>query len=291
MKQLYLLILIFLPASCGSSNPQGKDGGDIHIEKTLYEGRPHFLVRTLAAAYYFDIQGGGFSRIFDWEGNDWINFIMEPWDTYPASAASSYRGLPNLIYQGEDDGAGHPGHNRCTSRAESNKIISESVSGQWLWSWEFHNDYAVLDMIRTDPDRSYWFLYEGTPGGSFSPEESYFGTSEGGPFPCAQDYYKGNMLRGRFRWIYAGNNRAPCTLFFIQKQEDEVPDIISILGNTEAGLDSPDGMTVFGFGRGPDATPLLKGKQCFVIGFYPEQIGDTITHHELGRYIQTSFLE
>jgi hypothetical protein len=77
----------------------------------------------------------------------------------------------------------------------------------------------------------------------------------------------------------------------IQVKEDQAEDMISFLGNTENGLDSPDGMTVFGFGRGPDAEPLLEGSQCFILGFYPAQIVDVKDHHRLGSYIQTSFLE
>lgn len=291
MKQLYLLILIFLPASCVTGNPQSKQDGDIPVEKILYQGRHHFLIRTRAAEYYYDIQGGGFSRIIDQEGNDWISFRMEPWDTYPASAASSYRGLPNLVFKGEDNGAGHPGHNKCSSRAESNRIISESLNGRWKWSWEFHDDYAVLDLVRTDPDRSYWFLYEGTPGGSFNPGANYFGSSEGGPFEAGHDYSSGNGLHGRFHWMYAGNLNTPGTFFMIQPEEDEISDLIAFLGNTGSGLESPDGMTVFGFGRGPNATPLLKGSRRFIIGFYPEKITDKTSHRKLSRYIHNSFLD
>ena len=291
MLAVYLLILLLFQPVCGYPQDLNHATGETEVEEVLYEGRPHYLIRTRVADYYYDIRGGGFSRIIDAQGKDWIGFHMQPWGTYPASAASSYRGLPNLVFQGEDDGAGHPGHDRCTSRAESNLIISESLNGRWLWSWEFHDTFARLVLIRTDPERPYWFLYEGTPGGSFSPDECYFGTSEGGPYPCTYDYFKGDMLRGRFRWIYAGNKHEPGILFMIRMLEDEAGDMISFLGNTESGLDSPDGMTVFGFGRGPGADPLLQGNQCFIIGFYPEQIVDTEAHQRLGIYIQTSFLE
>lgn len=42
--------------------------------------------------------------------------------------------------------------------------------------------------------------------------------------------------------------------------------MMSYLGNSEEGAGSPDGMTVFGFGRGPDTQPLLTGKHSFLIG-------------------------
>ena len=189
---------------------------------------------------------------------------MAPWGSYPASAASAFRGLPNLVFQEADDGAGHPGHDKCVSRIEGNRIITRSLSGLWEWSWEFFDSHAVLEIIKADPERSYWFLYEGTPGGAFKPEQSYFGTSAGGPHKAAHDYYKGDILRGDFQWMYAGSSDAAGNLFMIQLEEDTLTDMVSFLGNTEAGMDSPDGMTVFGFGRGKEATPLLKGKQHFV---------------------------
>lgn len=288
-RLLVLLTLIFAPA-CGSGPPGKQEPSEISMEETLYLGRPHFLVRTNALDYYYDIRGGGFSRILDKEGNDWIGFRMEPWDSYPAAAASSFRGLPNLVFQQSDDGAGHPGHDKCISRAGKNRIITESLSGRWKWSWEFHNAHAILEMNKTDPERSYWFLYEGTPGGIFSPDETYFGNNMGGPHKAVQDYYQGDILWGDFRWIYAWSSNASATLFMIQEQEDELMDMISFLGNTQKGLESPDGMTVFGFGREKEATPLLKGGQRFIIGLYPEQILDQKAHQRLKDYLEMNLL-
>jgi hypothetical protein len=281
MKILYLLALSLITLSCAS---------DLSMEETFYEERPHFLVRTAALDYYYDIQGGGFSRIIDKEGNDWINFRMEPWGSYPASAASSFRGLPNLVFQQADDGAGHPGHDKCSSQVKSRRIVTESQSGLWKWSWEFHDSYAILDIIKTDPERSYWFLYEGTPGGSFNPDYNYFGSNKGGPYRASYDYFKGDIYRDHFHWIYAGASNAAGTFFMIQEQGDELKDMISYLGNTVDGMDSPDGMTVFGFGREKEATPLLQGSQRFIIGIYPEKIQDKPDHIKLRNYIETSFL-
>jgi hypothetical protein len=281
MKQLCLLVSLLFTLACSA---------DISIEETTYEGRTHFLVKSQSLEYFYDIQGGGFSRIIDQEGRDWVSFRIEPWGSYPASAASAFRGLPNLVFQGEDDGAGHPGHDKCISRAEANKIITSSRSGLWEWSWEFFDNYAVLDVLKTDPERSYWFLYEGTPGGAYKPGQSYFGSHAGGPYPATHDYYQGDILWGDFYWMYAGSSDAAGTLFMIQEKQDKLKDMISFLGNTEKGMESPDGMTVFGFGRGKEATPLLQGKQRFIIGLYPDKIHDRKTHEKLHRYIENHFL-
>jgi hypothetical protein len=263
----------------------------LSMEEASYEGRPHLLVKTSTLDYYYDVRGGGFSRILDNQGNDWVGFNMEPWGQYPASAASSFRGLPNLVFQGEDDGAGHPGHERCSSYKEGNRIYTESNSGKWKWCWEFHADHAVLEILRTDPDRSYWFLYEGTPGGSYQPGKSYFGSDQGGPFPGGYDYFRGDIGWGHYRWMYAGQEGAGGTFYMLQETADERMDMISFLGNSETGLDSPDGMTVFGFGREEGATPLLKGKQRFIIGLYPENIEDPEGHQKLSKYLKSKFLK
>ncbi len=290
MKLVYLLFLILLPLACRPNATRVQSMTELIIEETEYEGRPHFRVTTGTLSYYYDLRGGGFSRIIDQDGNDWISFRMEPWGSYPASAASAFRGLPNLVFQQDDDGAGHPGHDKCTSRIEKNKIITESLNGLWEWSWEFEDSHAVLELTNTDPERAYWFLYEGIPGGRYCPDETTFGHDSGGPHQATQDYYKGDILRGHFRWIYVGNKNTPGTLFMIQDHKDELLDMISFLGNTEAGLDSPDGMTVIGFGREKDATAMLKGNQRFIIGIYPEYIHDRDAHEKLRKYIESKFL-
>jgi len=282
MRYISFLLLPIVLAACSNG---------IHMEETDHEGRPHILVRTHSLDYYYDVGGGGFSSIIDREGNDWIGFRMEPWGSYPASAASSFRGLPNLVFQQEDDGAGHPGHDQCRSTTEGRKIITQSLSGKWLWSWEFYDDHAILEILRTDPDRTYWFLYEGTPGGRYDPANTYVGSNREGPLPAGYDYHHGDILWGNFQWIYAGSQEASGCFYMVQPKKDDRMDMISFLGNTEAGLDSPDGMTVFGFGRERDATPMLKGPQSFVIGLYPGRIGNQEAHERLKSHLESHFLK
>lgn len=277
MRYLFILLLPLFLNSC--QDP-------VTMEETDYRGRKHILVKTQALDYYYDVKGGGFSRIVDREGKDWIAFKMEPWGEYPASAASSFRGLPNLVFQGEDDGAGHPGHDKCISRVEGKSIVTESLSSLWQWTWEFYDDHAVLNIQKADPNRYYWFLYEGTPGGSFDPENSYFGSDKGGPLPGGHDYYKGDILWDEFQWMYAGGSQTAGTFYMIQENKDTLTDMISFLGNTEDGLDSPDGMTVFGFGRKDGAKPLLRGSQDFIIGLYPDRIVDEKDHFQISKFIE-----
>jgi hypothetical protein len=241
---------------------------NIDITTGTYENRDHFMVHTETATYYYDIAGGGFSRIIDRYGNDWVSYKTEPWNQYPASAASAYRGLPNLVFKSDvDGGAGHPGHDKVTSEVVSeNKIRTNTKSGAWEWEWTFNDDHAVLEVLKTDGESPYWFLYEGTPGGDYSPEKYSFGTSEGGPNNDIPDFYKGDISFGNFDWAYFNKNSTDATFYVAQVTGDQEIDMMSYLGNSDQGAESEDGMTVFGFGRGKDTEPLLTGKNTFVIG-------------------------
>lgn len=255
-----------------------------------YESRQHYKIETPKVTYYYDIKGGGFSRIIDDEGNDWVSFKMNPWGEYPASAASSFRGLPNMVFQGDDDGAGHPGHDKCQSWIEDKKIVTESLSGKWKWNWEFFDDYAVMNVLTSDTSRAFWFLYEGTPGGKYDPANTYFGTSNEDPQQLVFDYYKGDVNRDKLQWMYVGQHDVGNTFYMVHCKEDEHLDMTSILGNTKNGIESPDGMTVFAFGRGEGVNKYLKGRQKFVIGFYPEQINNAEKHQKLTKFINENFL-
>jgi hypothetical protein len=194
-----------------------------------------------------------------------------------------------MVFQEADDGAGHPGHDKCRSWIEDHKVVTESNSGVWKWSWEFFDDHALLQVLSADTDRAYWFLYEGTPGGRFEPENTYFGTSISGPEPLTFDYDKGDIYRGAFQWIYTGNILANRTFYIVHCQKDTLPDMVSLLGNTAEGLDSPEGMTVFGFGRGEGVTRYLEGRQGFVIGIYPKNIEDPTDHLEISEFFRKTF--
>jgi len=58
------------------------------------------------------------------------------------------------------------------------------------------------------------------------------------------------------------------------------------MGNTRQGLASPDGMTVFGFGRAREAKPLLAGAPAvFVCGFLERRVKDAGGHLRTARLI------
>ncbi len=243
--------------------------GEIRISQTTYEERPQFLIETAEATYYLDRAGGGFSRLIDRDGNDWISFHRDPLKQFPASAAAGYRGIPNLVFGSDnpDAGAGHPGFEQCTSEQDGpDAVVTHSLSGKWKWRWQFTDNHATLTMLKADEQFPYWFLYEGPVGGKWSPSTHYFGTSSGGP----RREVPGNQLKlfERWQWVYFGDSTQSRVLLIAQRDTDQLDDTLWYLGNSDKGTDSDDGMIVFGFGRGDGTKPLLRGgNQAFRLGF------------------------
>ncbi|QLE01622.1 VCBS repeat-containing protein [Galbibacter sp. BG1] len=273
------------------TNEESKKNNYVVFEQ-MYQGKEHFVIHTPKITYYYDKAGGGFSRIIDKEGNDWVSFKKEPWDTYPASAASSYRGLPNLVFKSETDGgAGHPGHDKCTSEMiGANKIKTVSKSGNWSWEWTIYDAAAKLEVLETD-GTPYWFLYEGTPGGKFNPKSSVYGTDKAGPIVKTPDFYKGSIAYGNYKWAYFSTKKASNTFYIAQLNNDKQTDMMGYLGNSENGVESKDGMTVFGFGRGRDTDPLLNGKNTFMIGILPFSVQQKEEHLKASEAINEKIKE
>lgn len=239
----------------------------VNIRDDQYEQRPHFVIDTPRASYWLDKNSGGLSRLIDRDGNDWIAFKKEPWDQYPASAASAFRGLPNLLFGGEESGFGHPGWDQATSRqVDACTIESTSKSGKWRLRWTFFDTDVELQIETDDHERPFWFLYEGPIAGRWDPDAQYFATDQSTPDTKPHDYIAGDRIYRPFRWAYVGDRSTPRVLAIVHRTPDQAIDTFAHLGNTKQGLNSDDGMVVLGFGRGSKGIePLLKGAQSFRI--------------------------
>lgn len=259
----------------------------VQIDEGTHEDRPQFIVHTDHATWFYDRAGGGFSRLIDRDGRDWIAFSKDPLTEFPAAAAAGFRGIPNALFVGPDKGAGHPGFDQCSSeRVAPDQIRTRSLSGKWQWSWTFTADTARFVMEQADPEQPWWFLYEGPVAGRFAPTEQYWGTDAGGPLREVPDIRSQRF--GRWRWAYFGDQSLPRILFVAQQEPDALDDTFWYLGSSDGGAASaPDGMVVFGFGRGPGTRPLLRGAgHRFIVGLFEMGVVSPADHAALEARIE-----
>jgi hypothetical protein len=261
----------------------------VRVEEAAYEGRLQFKIVTPAATWYLDRAAGGFSRLIDRDGRDWISFRKELLSTFPDSAGAGYRGIPNMVFGADnpDAGAGHPGFDRCeSSLTASNAIRTVTTSGRWAWTWTFGDDSARLRMERAPAHATWWFLYEGTVGGRWSPATHCWGTDKGGPSRQQPDLKR--QLFDTWRWAYFGDDASPRVLFVAQADPDELPDTLWYLGAEKGGaIAATNGMIVFGLGRGPNGAAQFRGAgQEFILGFAEPGVVDAGAHRRTARAIE-----
>jgi hypothetical protein len=221
------------------------------------EGQSSFRITTPSATYFYHKQGGGFSSIIDSAGNDWISY--NPQDN-PGSAGV-FRGMPNA------GTAFHPGYTNSTSRIVSHgplKVTIESASsdGSRAIRWDIYPTHARATVLRYSG--TYWFLYEGTPGGALDGND-YVVRSDGTRTNIDTRWTEpaGLGAGNGEEWVYFGDSAASRYLFLVHDDPDSIED---------SYYDLDDNMTVFGFGRrspiGEPAHRLMTAQDNrFTIGF------------------------
>ncbi len=246
----------------------------IKITEITEQGISCYKIETLSAIYIYDRQGGGFISMFDKDGKDWISFKTTDLGQ-PGNAASRYRGIPNLGIDGEDIDAGHPGYNKCETKIVAPNVIETITNtGNWKFRWAFYDSYAKLTMVKTLPDQTYWFLYEGTPAGKYDPEKMYWGNNIDSKRVDFPDLLNNTGIFKNMEWVYVGQKNYSRIIFLRQVFSDEKTDMFSYMGSTRGGSEkSPDGMVCFGFGRAHGTKPVLTGdNQEFILGFIDREI-------------------
>lgn len=205
------------------------------------EGQHCYMISTANATYYFQKDAGGFSSLLDADGNDWIGF-------HPYGGSDGiYRGIPNMVHP---DNIYHPGHSNCVSslvHAGPLRVTIRSVSKNGLWEciWQVYPRYARMTLLRGAP-QPYWFLYEGTPGGSIDYEKDYSVRSNGVRLPAGQEWQNQDIAAPE--WVYFEDSALDRYIYLVHEEDDTLNDTYwPMQGN----------MTVFGFGRGPGTTKQM----------------------------------
>lgn len=220
------------------------------------EGQSSFRIATPAATYFYQKTGAGFSSILDAGGNDWLNFNPAP----GSGSSGEWRGIPNM------GAAFHPGYENGQTELISAgplKVTLESMSTDGLRRvrWDFYPRYATMSVLQFTG--TYWFLYEGTPGGAMD-EDDYVVRSDGTRTGIGERWSEPDgigSVNGQ-SWVYFGDENLGRYLFLAHHEGDDLEDSYYNLDNN---------MTVFGFGRrSPEGAPaerLMSGTgNTFTIG-------------------------
>ncbi len=269
------------------------------------------------ATFYYSYNGGALISLLDRSNADWISYNPA------ADSAGAYRGIPNLgpvfrpghynvfpipdttatgLIQGNELNT----NQRSTTTIEQEgtlRTIVRSVSsnGQWEAVWEFFPNSVRMSIVRTPVSGStpfpYWWLYEGTPGGTLNDGDRWVrgdGLS-GIAFDSAFQY------RERFHadingpeWVYfrAGESALGGRALWLAHHDDADTSIeVYRQQNDSSGVQN--GMTVFGFGRrewsgsSPTLQAELRGQRRFSLGFVesaPSNFDSTFGREIEGRY-------
>lgn len=260
---------VYFDSAANASNKPSPPEPSLKVTATdnvTYLQHPSVRINTPNGTYYYHKDGGGFASYLDSQNADWLSYNAT------VGSAGTYRGIPNMVYP---DGFFHPGETHATSTLLSSgpvKATIESISNNNAWKvrWDIFPTYAFMTVLQKPQNQPYWFLYEGTPGGSIDSNDFYF-------LPDGQQKAIGTAFTQDIsgpEFAYFGDTSKNIVLFVASGQNDTHTDSYYLMQNN---------MTVFGFGRQNTNRFLQQAPATFSFGFAPKTTHATVTN-----YVQSS---
>jgi hypothetical protein len=251
----------FWVGDISSTSPSGQVSVEDNVDD---QGQSCFKITTPSATYYYQKEGMGFSSIVDADGNDWISY-------QPGGGASGeYRGIPNMGWEFHP-GYANGGSSWIVSQSDTRAVVgSKSQDGAWECQWAFYPTHAQMTLVKHSG--SYWFLYEGTPGGgpSIDTDSDWWMLSDGTKKTC--DNPQDDDIAGP-EWICFGDAALERVLLLCHHEDDNHPDKFYQMDNQ---------MTVFGFGRSGMTTYMDYAPAHFSIALYDHTDHATIANFAEG---------
>jgi uncharacterized repeat protein (TIGR02543 family) len=244
-------------------------GDQVIRTDTVDEFQGSYRIQTNNATYDYHVQGGGFSSMIDIDGNDWLDYHDSPPD-----AGGAFRGTPNMVPP--PDGLFHPGKSEMiTYQVYSGPLKetfrSRTYDNQWEVQWDIYPTYAKMTVLRRDPTKNYWWLFEGTPGGRLentgAANTQDFVTLSNGTTFLTSSNYEGDLQGDE--WVFISDpdvdnaSTAARSVFLVNADSDTAVDSYRTL---ESGGNKK--MTIWGFGRNRtnNTTYLNQTPKRFYIG-------------------------
>jgi hypothetical protein len=239
----------------GSFDPPNVAARITTTDNVMDEGFSSVRIATTTATYFYQKAEGGFSSLVDTAGNDWIG-----WNSTSGSGGE-FRGVPNLGPAGFHPGRDHDVETVIVSQGPlKTTLVSTDDDGNKV-RWEFFPSYARMTVLAFE--EPYYFLYEGTPGGSMN-NDDFVVRSDGTQTDrhTAWNDTDGLGSGNAQEWVYFGDSGADRFFFLAHHESDNLED-------SYFNLD--DKMTVFGFGRHntPSGNPdllMTAAPNTFTIG-------------------------
>lgn len=212
-------------------------------------GRDLFRIETPSATYVFDKKAAALVELYDRDGHDWISFRPEGTPGIERGGDGWFRGLPQL-------GSSEFGHTRRERSVSTTpdplgvplpKATIEATADGWRATWEFFPSHARMTLH--EAPETYWLLYEGTPGGVLGSDDRCWrsdGRGQSCAAPWGGDVVNTSGAAPDAEWVYFADGTLDRSFFLAHKDDDVIDSYFR-----------KDGMTVFGFGREPNA-PIRK---------------------------------
>jgi len=201
-------------------------------------------------AFYYHKIGGGFARVYDRDGNDWVGYQSGA----GTKSGGEYRGIPNLgkvFHPGYSGSAGsnNQGSNSSVLDDGPLKLTYRSISydGNYTAVWAIYPTFAQMTVTIGDGSK-YWMLYEGTPGGELdysSAPKDYVVLSNNTQLNVDQTF-NADLSED---WVYVADGSINRSLFVAHSPNDTIVDSFRDQDDFPSNGSEADAMTVFGFGR------------------------------------------
>jgi putative heme-binding domain-containing protein len=215
---------------------------------TVHGDMDCFRVETPTATYVYGKRGAGFASIIDRDGRDWVSYRPG------GEARGEYRGLPKCgqptkyFHCGYGYGqykTDNPFSSTVTLREAGHaRIESETRDGKSACVWDFYKDHATFTLLKIDLP-TFWFLYEGTPGGKLNADNDFVIHADGQKTALCRPWSQ------VVPWVCFGSAETPVGFVCVNHQDPEPGEADSYV--SWPFVKTPDGsfqdMTVFGFGR------------------------------------------
>lgn len=168
------MFVVGTTVKAAAGGPAGPDSAPLVrlSDVTLFGDLECFRIETPHATYLYGKRGAGFASLLDRDGRDWISY------RHGQLAAGEYRGLPKAgqpvkyFHCGYGYGqyaTDNPFASAVTLLGPAHvRIRSTTLRGDASGEWDFYPTHATFTLHRR-PGGRFWFLYEGTPGGTLDP--------------------------------------------------------------------------------------------------------------------------